>query len=142
MSKLKAGVHFVPAQLFSSPGISRTSALPARHAGIVIVPWRCTGRIFQNEQALGQAGDNLLYRYPKKLLLEMKKAKTPKEWSLESREIAVEKAYLRGELKGGTSKETAVELPEGYSKAAKVVAERQAALAGYRLADEIGKWVR
>jgi hypothetical protein len=35
-----------------------------------------------------------------------------------------------------------VELPEGYSKAAKVVAERQAALAGYRLADEMAKWVK
>jgi hypothetical protein len=40
------------------------------------------------------------------------------------------------------SKETAQELPEGYTKAAKVVAEKQAALAGYRLADEIGKWAR
>ena len=82
------------------------------------------------------------HNYPRKSLPELKKAKTPKEWSLESREIAVEKAYLRGELKGGTSKETAVELPEGYSKAAKVVAEKQAALAGYRLADEMRQWVR
>jgi hypothetical protein len=49
---------------------------------------------------------------------------------------------MLGELKGGTSKETTQELPEGYTKAAKVVAENQAALAGYRLADEIGKWVK
>src|ERR1019366_8631552 len=41
-----------------------------------------------------------------------------------------------------TRKETAVDLPEGYTKAAKVVAEKQAALAGYRLADEIEKWVK
>jgi hypothetical protein len=61
---------------------------------------------------------------------------------LESRGAAVEKAYLRGELKGGTSKENAVGLPEGYTKVAKVVAEKQAALAGYRLADELQKWVR
>ena len=60
----------------------------------------------------------------------------------ESRGIAVEKAYLHGGLEGGTNKETAVELPDGYTKAAKVVAEKQAALAGYKLADEIGKWVR
>jgi hypothetical protein len=46
------------------------------------------------------------------------------------------------ELNGGTDKDTAVELPEGYSKAAKAVAEKQAALAGYRLADEVQKWVR
>lgn len=79
---------------------------------------------------------------PRKPLPELKKARTPKDWSLESRGVAIEKAYLHGELKGGTSKETAQELPEGYTKAAKVVAEKQAALAGYRLADEIGKWVR
>jgi len=35
-----------------------------------------------------------------------------------------------------------VELPEGYTKAAKVVAEKQAALAGYRLAAKTQKWVR
>jgi len=82
------------------------------------------------------------HEHPRKSLAELKKAKTPKDWSLESRGIAIEKAYLHGELKGGTERDTAVELPEGYSKAAKAVAEKQAALAGYRLADEIGKWVR
>jgi hypothetical protein len=46
----------------------------------------------------------------------LKKAKNPKDWSLESRGIAVEKAYLHGELKGGTDKDTAVELPEGTAK--------------------------
>jgi hypothetical protein len=84
----------------------------------------------------------LEHEHPRKSLKELEKAKTPKAWSLESRRIAVEKAYLHGELKGGTSKETAQDLPEGYTKAAKVVAEKQAALAGYRLADEIQKWVR
>ena len=67
---------------------------------------------------------------------------TANAWSLESRGIAVEKAYLHGNLKGGTSKETAQELPEGYTKAAKTVAEKQAALAGYRLADEIQNHLR
>ena len=61
---------------------------------------------------------------------------------MESRSFAVEKAYLNGDLKGGTRRETAVELPEGYTKEAKAVAEKQAALAGYRLADEIEKWVK
>jgi hypothetical protein len=37
----------------------------------------------------------------------------------------------------GTDRETAQELPEGYTKAAKVVAEKQAALAGYKLAASI-----
>jgi hypothetical protein len=82
------------------------------------------------------------HEHPRKTLPELKKAETPKDWSLESRGIAVEKAYLHVELKGGTSKETTEELPEGYTKQAKAVAEKQAALAGYRLADEIQKWVR
>jgi hypothetical protein len=82
------------------------------------------------------------HEHPRKSLKELKKAKTPKDWSLESRGVAIEKVYLHGELKGGTSKETAQELPDGYTKAAKVVAEKQAALAGYRLADEIQKWER
>jgi len=77
------------------------------------------------------------HEHPRKSLAELKKAKTPKAWSLESRVIAVEKAYLRGELKGGGDRDTAQDLPEGYTKAAKVVAEKQAALAGYRLADMI-----
>jgi hypothetical protein len=80
--------------------------------------------------------------HPRKSLKELKKAKTPKDWSLESRGVAVEKAYLHGELKGGTDRETAVELPEGYTRAAKVVAEKQAALAGYRLADEIRAYLK
>jgi hypothetical protein len=82
------------------------------------------------------------HEHPRKSPPELKKAKTPKDWSLESREIAVEKAYLHGDLKGGADRDTAMELPEGYTKAAKVVAEKQAALAGYRLADEIQKWVK
>jgi hypothetical protein len=82
------------------------------------------------------------HEHPRKSLAESKKTKAAKEWCLESRGIAVEKAHLRGELKGGTNKDTAQELPEGYTKAAKVVAERQVALAGYRLADEIDKRVR
>jgi hypothetical protein len=49
---------------------------------------------------------------------------------------------MHGDLKGGPDRDTAMELPEGYTKAAKVVAEKQAALAGYRLADEIQKWVK
>lgn len=75
-------------------------------------------------------------------LPELNSAKTPKAWSLESRSLAVEKAYLHGELKGGTNIDSAVALPENYTKNAKAVAERQAALAGYRLADEIKTWLK
>lgn len=80
--------------------------------------------------------------HPKDALPELAEHKTPKDWSLESRAIAIDKAYLHGDLKGGTSAETAPPLPDGYTKTAKAVAEKQAALAGYRLADEVGRYVR
>jgi hypothetical protein len=80
--------------------------------------------------------------HPRSLLKELKKAKTPRKWSLESRFVAIEKVYRRGEVKGSTTAETAPSLPESYIKDAKAIAERQAALAGYRLADEIQKCVR
>lgn len=80
--------------------------------------------------------------HPRKSLKALKKARTSKDWSLESRGLAVEKVYLHGRLEGGTSRELAPNLPSGYTRAAKAVAETQAALAGYRLADEIQKWVK
>jgi S1/P1 Nuclease len=80
--------------------------------------------------------------HPRKSLKQLKKARTPKDWTLESRSVAIESVYLRGKLKGGLDREDAPCLPEGYTKSAKAVAETQAALAGYRLADEIRKWVR
>lgn len=84
----------------------------------------------------------LVLEYPRKNLVELKKDETPKSWSLEGRQLAIDNAYLKGELKGSTMAENAPALPEGYTKEAKMVAEKQAALAGYRLADEIGKWMR
>jgi hypothetical protein len=80
--------------------------------------------------------------YPRESLRELKKAKTPKDWSLESRRVAIEKAYLQGELKGSPYANDAPAMPEGYTKEAKAVAERRAALAGYRLADEIEKCLK
>ena len=73
---------------------------------------------------------------------ELKKDTTPKSWSLEGRELAIEKAYLHGELKGGDNSKTAPPLPDGYTKEAKTTAEKQAALAGYRLSDEIGQYLK
>jgi hypothetical protein len=80
--------------------------------------------------------------HPRKSLKDLKKSRTPKDWSLEGRGLAIESAYLRGKLKGSLSREDAPSLPPGYTKAAKAIAERQAALAGYRLADEIQRWLK
>jgi hypothetical protein len=96
----------------------------------------------------GKAQSHLNYaialqsEHPRKSLKPLKKARTAKDWSLESRSLAVESVYLHGRLKGGINREAAPDLPSGYTKAAKAVAETQAALAGYRLADEIRKWMK
>ena len=81
-------------------------------------------------------------KYPRKSLSELKSHPTVKEWGLEGRELAIEKAYLHGNLKGSANAENAPALPEGYAKDAKTVAERQAALAGYRLVDTIQKCLK
>ena len=83
----------------------------------------------------------LASEYPRRSFKNLKSGK-PKGWSREGRDLALEQAYLRGNLRGGKSAEAAPALPEGYAKAAKELAERQGALAGYRLADEIGSFVR
>jgi hypothetical protein len=83
----------------------------------------------------------LAHRYPRKKLQELKGA-AAQEWSLESRMLAMKQAYLNGELKGSTTPDSAPHLPSGYAKAAKTVAERRAALAAYRLADEIARCLK
>jgi hypothetical protein len=75
--------------------------------------------------------------YSRKSLKELRKAVTARDWSLESRKLAIKNGYLKGRLKVATSADAAEPLPDGYAKKAKEVAEHQAALAGYRLADEI-----
>jgi hypothetical protein len=81
-------------------------------------------------------------KFPKRSLWELGAHSSPLKWSLESRELAIKKGYLNGTLPGSTHPEDAPPLPAGYTKQAAVVAERQAALAGYRLADEIHKYLR
>ncbi|HTV40391.1 MAG TPA: S1/P1 nuclease [Candidatus Sulfotelmatobacter sp.] len=80
--------------------------------------------------------------YPRASLPELRKDTTPKEWSLESRKLAIEYGYLDGHLKGSTNAESALPLPEGYLRAAEAVAERRGALAGYRLTDEIETYLK
>jgi hypothetical protein len=76
-------------------------------------------------------------KYPRHSLKELTTAKDAKEWSLESRAVAIDAAYFSGRLKGSTSAENVPALPPGYTRTAKTVAERQAALAGYRLTDDL-----
>ena len=99
------------------------------------------GRSANPHTALNEA-IRLQAEQPRKSLRELSKAKTPVKWSLESRTLAIEKAYLNGKLAGSSNPETAPALPEDYAKSAKAVAEHRAALAGCRLADEISKYLR
>lgn len=75
-------------------------------------------------------------------LTELAEYTRPPAWTLESRQLAIDKGYLNGELKGSRDADSAPPLPDGYLKTAKAVAERQAALAGYRLADEIQTYLK
>ena len=81
-------------------------------------------------------------RFPQTSLPELTQHATPKEWSLESRELAIDVGYLRGELKGSVTRDDAPSLPTDYLKNAKICAERQGALAGYRLAAEIEEYMK
>jgi hypothetical protein len=81
-------------------------------------------------------------KFPSPSLPELTQHTTPKDWSLESREFAIDVGYLHGDLKGSTSRDSAPPLPADYTKNAKVVAEKQGALAGDRLASEIEKYLK
>lgn len=85
---------------------------------------------------------DLQVNYPRTALPELRKHTTPRAWSLESRKLAIEYGYLDGHLKGGTNWQDAPPLPDGYLKAATAVARKQAALAGYRLADQIQQYLQ
>ena len=81
-------------------------------------------------------------KFPRSSLPVLLTDTTPKSWSLESRQLAISAGYLNGKLAGATNLETAPPLPAGYTKAAQAVAERQGALAGDRLADEIRTYLK
>ena len=72
----------------------------------------------------------------------LKQSTTPRQWSLEGRSLAIDKVYLHGRLKTGNDRESAVALSDRYIKEAKATAETQAALAGFRLADELHQYVK
>jgi hypothetical protein len=57
------------------------------------------------------------------------------DWAVATYNIAKERAYLNGTLKGSTSKNVGVVLPSHYKDEAKEVAERQIVLSGYRISD-------
>lgn len=74
--------------------------------------------------------------HPRGAAAELQKSPSPESWSLEGRELAIQEAYLHGNLRYAVGKQlNAPVLPEGYTKKARAISERRVTLAGYRLAD-------
>ncbi|MCZ2344375.1 MAG: S1/P1 nuclease [Bacteroidales bacterium] len=66
----------------------------------------------------------------------------PETWARESLDLAVRVAHQNGRLRGGMGELSAELLPADYATTAKVVAERRAVLAGYRLAHLLRSGIR
>src|SRR6185436_4990678 len=73
---------------------------------------------------------------PNLSLDDLKSDTTPKEWAQQSARVAFETAYLSGTLAQGKL-QNPVSLPADYLDKTKVVANKRAALAGFRLADAL-----
>ena len=96
---------------------------------------RLPGQFFSPPFAADAAG-KLVAQFPKVSLPELAKPSDPVAWSLESRTLAIDKAYMRGKLPGSADpKILPPPLPPDYLKDSKEIADRRIALAGYRLAD-------
>jgi len=59
----------------------------------------------------------------------------PEDWSVESFNLAIKKAYKNGKLEGATDEESAPPLPAGYVDDMNNIVLRQCAEGGYRLGD-------
>jgi hypothetical protein len=85
--------------------------------------------------------NQLRARYPRRSLHELKQVQFRK-WADESHQLARKVAYRNGKLKGSRDERNGVPLPADYRAKAEPVAQRRMALAGYRLADLLQKWLR
>jgi hypothetical protein len=75
--------------------------------------------------------------FPRPALPELAEHTTPVSWSLESRSLAISDCWRRHELAYGLTEATAAALPADYEEKAHAIADRQVALAGHRLADQL-----
>jgi len=77
-------------------------------------------------------------QFPQDALSELEET-TTHGWAMQSRALAIAHVYLEGNLEGRDRDNLAeaVVAPDGYTKKAKEVAERQITLAGYRLAQRL-----
>ncbi|MBM3290329.1 MAG: S1/P1 nuclease [Candidatus Hydrogenedentes bacterium] len=84
-------------------------------------------------QSIRNASITIAKTYPRGDLREMNR-RTFREWAEESFVLAQTHAYLSGRLPGSAGKTDVPALTQSYRTSAKALAERRAALAGYRLA--------
>jgi hypothetical protein len=68
---------------------------------------------------------------------ELAEHTTPVSWSLESRSLAISDCWRWHKLAYGLTEATAAVLPADYEEKAHAIANRQVALAGHRLADQL-----
>ncbi len=96
---------------------------------------RLPGMIFSPPFAVESAG-RIVRAYPAAALPDLVKDKDPVAWSLEGRTIAIESAYLHGQLPGAAvdTKNAPIPLPPDYLAKGKLISDQRLALAGYRLA--------
>ena len=100
--------------------------------------WDSLGGIGHEIPVLTARAADLEKKYPRDSLPELRAATDMRGWALESRLLAVSAVYRRGKLPGSDQPEAVLPaLPEDYASAARTLAERRLALAGYRLADEL-----
>jgi hypothetical protein len=81
--------------------------------------------------------EELAPKFPRTALPELAEHTTPVSWSLESRALAISDGWRRHTIAYGLTEATAVELPADYEEKAHAIANRQVALAGHRLADQL-----
>ena len=75
--------------------------------------------------------------FPREKLPELTAHPTPESWTLESRELVITEVWRRHTIAYGLTEGTAGELPADYEEKAHAIANRQVALAGHRLADQL-----
>lgn len=99
----------------------------------------------EDERETGNRAIELRRVFPRDEFKELANTVTPAEidnWVQESFEMAKRNVYQEGKLAGSAVEKDAPVLPEGYAKEVQRLAERRAALAGYRIALVLVKSMR
>jgi hypothetical protein len=89
-----------------------------------------------NFQSVANTATRLRHTFQRQSLPELTHSRFS-DWTAESVSLAREKVYLNGTLRGSSDPDAGALLPSGYAFAARELAQRRVALAGYRIADAL-----